>query len=259
MNLFKLFFLFLAFVITAQEVAAAEWRGLVPLRSTRADVVRLFGECANEKRACVFAIENEDILIVFSGPNECDGMPEGTVLSIQRELQIATTFDALNLDRRRFKSFDPSIPRNMGYRGFIDEKSGLLFKTFRGEVFQINYIAPKEQWQVCRVYYQRPREFVEVITPHVMMVQSVVCPGSSRVAGEKVIIVANYFPTGQRILVSWDISHGQILKGQNTRRIVLDTTGLQGKTVTVTAEVNDGNQHTATGSCSFNVSPKPNN
>ncbi len=256
---FKLFFLFFAFVVTAQEVAADEWRGLEPLSSTRADVVRLFGECANDKRACEFAIENEDILIVFSGPNDCDGVPEGTVLSIQRELQTATTFGALNLDRRRFKSFDPSIPRNTGYRGFINEESGLLLKTFRGEVFQINHIAPKKQWQVCQGYYQRPRKFVEVIIPHVMTVQSVRCPESIPVAGEKVVIAGNYVRTGQRILVLWDISHGQILKGQNTRRILLDTTGLQGKTITVTLEVNDGDQHIASGTCSFSVSSRANN
>ena len=253
----KSIFLFFAIMIAAAQVAAQEWRGVTPLRSTRADVVRLFGQCSDEKPWCEFTIKNEDILIIFSKPGDCDVAPD-TVLSIQRELKTATTFAALGMDKRRFKSFDPSLPRGMGYRGYIDEKLGLLLKTFGGEVFQINYIAAKKDWRVCPTYYRRPREFVQVVFPHVPVISSVGCPEISPVAGEKVVITANYPRTGQRYSLLWHTTAGQILEGQNTRKILLDTTGVAEKVITVTVELNDGSQHTATASCKFNVAPRIN-
>jgi hypothetical protein len=147
----------------------------------------------------------------------------------------------------------------MGYRGFIDERAGLLLKTFRGEVFQINYIAAKQDQQVCPAYYQNPRHFVQVFYPHFLMVSSVKCPVTSPAAGEKVVITASYERTGQRLSLTWITTAGRIVKGQNTTKIELDTTGLEGKTITVNAELNDGDYHTATASCSFTVAGKSGN
>ena len=253
----KSIFLFFVFVMAAAQVVAQEWRGLMPLRSTRADVVRLFGQCSDEKPWCEFRIENEEILIVFSKPGDC-AVARDTVLSIQRELLNETTFAALGLDPRRFKSFDPSWPRGMGYRGYIDEKNGLLLKTFGGKIFQINYIAGKKDWSVCQTYYRRPREFVEVIFPHVPVISSVGCPETSVVAGEKVVIKAHYARTGQRTSLTWETTGGRILEGEKTSEILLDTTGVEGKAITVTVELHDGS-HTVTGSCTFNVSPRSRN
>jgi len=243
---------------TASQAGAEQWRGLTPLLSTRADVVRVFGQCANKEQYCYFNIKNEEILIVFSKPQDCE-LAADTVLSIQRVLEVGTTFAALGLDPRRFKSFDPSWPRGMGYRGYIDEKDGLLLKTFGGEVFQINYIAGRKDWPVCQSYYRRPREFVEVIFPHVPTITSVGCPETGIVAGEKVVIKANYARTGQRISLAWDTTAGRIIEGENTSKILLDTTGVQDKAITVTVELNDGSHHTATASCTFNVSQRSRN
>lgn len=251
----RLLFFFFVFMTAVSQAGAEEWRGLTPLRSTRADVVRVFGQCANEEQYCYFNIKNEEILIVFSKPQDC-AIARDTVLSIQRELEVGTTFTALGLDTRRFKSFDPSWPRGMGYRGYIDEKNGLLLKTFGGEIFQIIYIAGKKGWPVCQSYYRRPREFVDVIFPHVLVISSVGCPETSIVAGEKVVIKANYARTGQRMLLTWHTTGGRILEGENTSKILLDTTGVEEKAITVTVELNDGSQHTATGSCTFKISPQ---
>lgn len=255
---FKLLFVMVACLLAVETVAADEWRGIKPLSSTRQDVVRVFGECTGEQEWCEFTVDDEDVTINFSGPASCNNLPPGTVLSVQRELRNTTTFAALHIDKRKFKSFDPSLPRNMGYRGFIDEKAGLLLKTFRGEVFQINYIAAKKDWQVCPAYYNDPRQFVQVIFSHVLVITSVGCPISSA-AGEKVVIKANYPRTGQRFSLNWMTTAGRILKGQNMARILLDTTGLEGETITVTVELNDGSYHTAAGSCSFTVAAKRGN
>jgi hypothetical protein len=61
------------------------------------------------------------------------------------------------------------------------------------------------------------------------------------------------------VLLSWFSTGGRISEGLTPRSIFLDTIGLAGKEVTVTVELNDDNQHTAAGSCVFNVSPPPKN
>ena len=81
------------------------------------------------------------------------------------------------------------------------------------------------------------------------------CPTSAVVDGERVLIVADYENMGQRLLPTWGTTGGRIVAGQGTRKILLDTTGLAGKTITVTIEVNNGNYQTAAGSCSLNISP----
>ena len=245
--------------MTAQSVSAEEWRGLTPLKSTRADVVRIFSECSNESTYCEFTIEHEDVYIEFSTPRSCSGISSGTVLSIERELKNDTTFEALDLDKRRFKSFNPVAPLKLGYRGFIDDKSGLLVKTFLGKIFQINYIPAKTERSTCRDYYENPREFVRIVLPHVQTVTAVDCPRTSPVAGEKVAIVAHYVRTGERFFVEWFTNVGLIIEGPTPKSILLDTTGLQGKEVTVQVEISDGHQHTAAGSCTFKVSAPPKN
>jgi hypothetical protein len=80
-------------------------------------VVREFAACADEQDWCEFMLDNEDVEIVFSGAQNCNNLRPGMVLSVQRVLRKATSFEALHVDKRRFTSFDPSLPRNMGLSG----------------------------------------------------------------------------------------------------------------------------------------------
>ena len=250
---FRSLLLAFAVVIAVQRAVAEEWRGIKPLQSTRADVVRVLGECSDKQKPCEFVFENEDITIDLGNAQTCHGVPPDTVLFIKRVMRKATTIKALGFDKRRFKSFDPSIPRNMGYRAFVDEKAGLLFKTLHGEVFEIYYIPPYSDRQVCRLYYGDAHDLLRVVFEHVFVIYSVNCP-TTAVDGEKVLIDADYGHNGQRQIPTWYTTGGRIVAGQGTRKIVLDTTGLAGKVFTVTIEVSNGFGHTAAGSCTFNVS-----
>jgi len=243
--------------MTAQQAVAEEWRGLKPLSSTRADVVRVFGECADKEKRCEFIFQNESVSIDFSGPDTCNGRSD-IVLVIKRALRNGASMKALGFDKRHFKSFDPSLPRNTGYRAFVDEKSGLLFKTLRGEVFEIYYVAPKAEENGCSNYFGNTRELLQVVFEHVFMISSVSCPPTT-VDGERVSIAAEYPLTGQHLVPTWYTTGGRIVAGQWTRKILLDTTGLAGKVFTVTIEVEDGSHHTAGGSCSIAVSAAPKN
>ena len=48
------------------EVFAKDWNGIVPLRSTRSDVIRLTNQCNEYREACQFYTENERVYY-FSG------------------------------------------------------------------------------------------------------------------------------------------------------------------------------------------------
>jgi len=257
---FRSLLLAFAVVITAQQAAAQEWRGIKPLKSTRADVARVFGECSDKEKPCVFMLENEEIWIEFSSAQNCHGAPADAVLLLKRVLTSATTIESLGVDRRRFKSFDPALLRNSGYRAFVDENSGLVFKTFRGEVFEIYYIGAKTDRKVCSnyYYYASIRELLRVEWEHVFVVNAVNCPPTA-VDGERIVIQADYGSTGQRRIPMWYTTGGRIVSGQGTRKILLDTTGLAGKIFTVTVDVDDGSHHTANGSCSISVSAAPKN
>ena len=245
--------------MSAPRVAAEEWRGLVPLHSTRDDVARLFGECSNAERFCEFMLPNEEVRITLSSNELCfEGVPIHTILMIERQLQDGTTLTALGLEKRRFKSFNPWVPQDKNYRAYIDEQSGLLLKSFRGEIFQINYIPPKNERKVCAGYYRKPREFVEVWSEHVPYVD-IRCPMSPVVAGDKIAITAHYAPTGQRNLLFWQTTGGQIVEGKHPKRVILDTSGLDGPNVTITVERHDGNYGRMTDSCVVSISPKPKN
>ena len=255
---FRSLLLAFAVVMSVQRAVAEEWRGIEPLQSTRADVVRVLGECSDKQKSCEFVFENEDITIDLGNAQTCHGAPPDTVLLIKRVLRKTTTIKALGFDKRRFKSFDPSIPRNMGYRAFVDEKAGLLFKTLHGEVFEIYYIPPYSDRQVCALYYGDTHDLLRVVFEHVFMINAVNCPPTA-VDGERVLIDAVYGGNGQRQIPTWYTTGGRIVAGQGTRKIVLDTTGLSGQVFTVTIEVDDGSHHTANGSCSVSVSAAPKN
>src|ERR1044072_1501052 len=93
--------LVVAFVIgLAWDISAKDWRGLVPLRSTREDVERLLGVpqpppkdgtrsyTLNEGRSIYFLDEGEVYIVyaeaLFDGPRRClDTVAAGTVLTIE--------------------------------------------------------------------------------------------------------------------------------------------------------------------------------
>ena len=133
-------YLFIA-PLFAHDVLAKEWRGITPLHSTQADVARLFGGCADPDGGCKVRVDNEEAYFVFSnGPvvrdyNECaKKLPPNTVLLIEVVLIHPPKLSALRINKRNFRTFDPSSPPNIGYKGYINETDGLIIKTYKGRV-----------------------------------------------------------------------------------------------------------------------------
>src|ERR1044072_614183 len=85
---FKLLILAAIILRLSEACNAKEWRGLIPLHSTRDDVTRLLGPSSDPNiiRA-IYSLEKEDVYIVFSSdelnPGCTGSVPKDTVLLIQ--------------------------------------------------------------------------------------------------------------------------------------------------------------------------------
>src|SRR5688500_18951683 len=98
---------------------AKEWRGIVPMKSTREDVKRILGRSrdANHIRAN-YDLEEGHVYIVFSNDDayyDCvKKLPKDIVLLIQFSPKVDLTLSDLKLDLSKFRKFDPSTPPNLG-------------------------------------------------------------------------------------------------------------------------------------------------
>ncbi|HYO63202.1 MAG TPA: hypothetical protein VER08_06050 [Pyrinomonadaceae bacterium] len=158
---------------------AKDWRGIVPLHSTRADVENLLGEpppppkdgsrvyTLNKLRSVYFLDEGE-VYVVYTNTEipaaeDClDKIPVDTVLMIQVRPKAELRLSDLPVDERRLRKFDPSEPANVGYEGYIDEEEGIVIRAFKGQVDQINYLAAKKDRHLCPTYYEDAEQFIRL-------------------------------------------------------------------------------------------------
>jgi hypothetical protein len=159
---------------------AKEWRGIIPYRSTREDVEKLLGQpppppsdrayYLGPSRSIYFLDEGE-VYIVYankSSRNEeiekcLDKMPEGTVLYIQitpkKELRVWN----LEFTLKKAEVFNPTPQNgNIGYKGYLDKKEGVVVSTYDLTVVEIVYIATSKDKRLCPNFYQDPKSLVSL-------------------------------------------------------------------------------------------------
>ena len=117
---------------------AKEWRGIVPLRSTRADVERLLGPTIDDpsnKNSYVdtYQTEEERVTVLYSDGPLCNGyllrgyrVPKDTVVSI---IVRATPFpfSDLKLDSSKYKEISGGDAIDFSY--FTDEDEGIGYQV----------------------------------------------------------------------------------------------------------------------------------
>lgn len=249
----------LLLLVASEYSVAKEWRAITPLRSTRADVVRLFNQCSDQREACAFTVGNDRVYILFSGGltddhGECARrLPSETVMFIDVELKTTQKIKSLNLDKKEFRTFNPAEPYKMGLKGYWNESDGLLINTLRGEVIQIDYLASAADKSRCLSFYEEPESFIRMIPVHVPTI-SVGSSVKSAKAGKNVIFSA-FANVNAKRGYTWTVSTGKILSGQLTHKITVDTSGLAGQTVVATAEIRDVFGHTAVASDKVEILP----
>jgi hypothetical protein len=130
----------------------------------------------------------------------------------------------------------------MGFVGYIDDGSGLVIQSYRGEITQMAYIAARKDRKSCPSYYENPRGFGAVFIELCCPSLNLNCPQDSPAAGERITFSVS--TSENEPSFHWEITEGRIVSGQGTSAIIVDTAGLEGKTVTATIEMSFGHSCT---------------
>jgi hypothetical protein len=126
----------------SMTVVSQEWRGIVPLHSTRNDVERLFG-LSSYGGGYAYEFETERVFFQYQYPdNQCGkiyrqwDVPLNTVLEVTVYPKNKLVFSSLKLAVNKFKKIKIHVPS--GYR-YLDEEVGLSYEVDNGLVTQISY------------------------------------------------------------------------------------------------------------------------
>lgn len=140
--------IFLALIIGTVKVQAAPWRGIVPLKSTRADVERLLGKPGAHGR---YQFDKERAYIEYAGNGPCAKVnrclckvSEDTVISIYVELEVDMSFSGLKLNKKHYAKFtsrqDPTTAT------YSNEALGIIYTVDEKEddVIAIEYLPTRQ-------------------------------------------------------------------------------------------------------------------
>jgi hypothetical protein len=170
----KILFAFFALAIFRLEVFAEEWHGIVPLRSTRADVVRLLGK-PNELGRYEASGERADI-IYSNGP--CKGwyyplekanckclVLKDTVLSIYVEPNETLKFSKLRIDKSRFTR--TAIIIGNGLFSYSNLTDGIVYTVdeAQDEVIDVEYLPSFADCQRVTTITTTPRNSWQGLIP----------------------------------------------------------------------------------------------
>jgi hypothetical protein len=127
-------------LIFAEDTLGKEWRGIIPLHSTRADVERVLGP-PREPGGSSYPTENGNVSIDYSLRSCEEGerwnVPRDVVLSITIYPRTNPTFASLQLDESKFRRVvDTHIEGSIYY---INDEQGIHITTLEGVVHSITY------------------------------------------------------------------------------------------------------------------------
>src|SRR5947209_7922722 len=97
--------------LSLSHVQAKEWRGIVPLQSTRADVERLIGSSTKPK-VPVYELKNESVYIEYAvgpcqeGDTQGWNVPPDTVIYIKVSPKKEIQFADLKIDESNYKQVE---------------------------------------------------------------------------------------------------------------------------------------------------------
>ena len=137
-----------ALVLTvATRASAQEWRKIVPLKSTRADVERLLGP-AEQPYGVDYELKNGVLSVEYStGPCRKDrrggwNVPEGVVISFSFSAKHKQRVTDLKLNRKRFRRVIDTHTGGITY--YINDEDGIMYEVQQGRVEGVEYYPPKK-------------------------------------------------------------------------------------------------------------------
>jgi hypothetical protein len=157
----------------------ANWRGIVPLHSTRADVEQLLGQPSPPPKdgswlytpnpnIPLYFLEDENVRIGYmtdemAARTGCSPVPTDTVLWIDVSFKNHPPLSAIGIDESRFETFDPSYPPNIGFKAYVDIIDGMYVCTEDGEVNRLGYYGDARDRQACPGLNHDPKDFCSVL------------------------------------------------------------------------------------------------
>ena len=130
--------LFSLLLLTKVDSRAESWRGIVPLKSTRADVERLLGKPIPGDLAfqATYRLPKKEVLIRYAAKQFCRDpqtcgcrVPDDTVLDITVTPKHAMKFATLGVDKARFETFP--LAEDIGILIYRDDLVGLIYAVRR--------------------------------------------------------------------------------------------------------------------------------
>lgn len=133
-------------VIAAGESAGKSWRGLIPLKSTRADVQRLLGKpIAGGGTIDLYEIEEGHVNVIYVGERCEQGLPAdwgnwnvepGTLVNISITLHVPQPIRQFKIrNLKRYKWYTD----NSGATYYHDKRRGIEYQVQAGTVTAITY------------------------------------------------------------------------------------------------------------------------
>jgi hypothetical protein len=145
---------------------AKEWRGIVPLRSVRAEVEKLLGHASGGCK-CTYSLEDANVSIVYSEGNCEDGgtggwnIPPDTVIQFTVYPKIKPRFSEFKIDENKYKKTEDRELENVVY--FSDEEEGFTIEVVNSVVTSFSY-GPRAQdcnLRCSRAYIDKPRKRID--------------------------------------------------------------------------------------------------
>lgn len=128
--------LFASMLCLATHIRGKEWRSIVPLHSTRADVERVLGSGTNWCK-CAYYLDDMNVFINYSSGDCKSGgsggwdVPADTVLKITVVPKPSPRLSDLKIDENRFEKQTGHIEGNILY---VDEEEGFSIEVSGGMV-----------------------------------------------------------------------------------------------------------------------------
>jgi hypothetical protein len=159
-------------LLTAIAVGAKDWRGLLPMHSTRADVLSQLGPAIGNPNPAVgdrwvYSLEDADVLFMFAGKGSlgtdvCEGaVAEGTLLAISVKPKHELSLVSLNLNESSLKRFNPA-DSNTDLIGLVDEQEGVVVRVATQFVEEVVYVPTLSDRARCPKFFNNLEDFVKV-------------------------------------------------------------------------------------------------
>ena len=125
------------------SAVASEWHGIVPLHSTRSDVLRILGEPNSKYDRYLIDGEEADILYSRSSCLSGWNVPSDTVLRISVTFKHSPKLSNLKIDLDKYVRIrDPIVTTHVFY---TNREEGVRYEVYEGL---------KEKGTVLEVYYE---------------------------------------------------------------------------------------------------------